>query len=684
MSQDRSIPPLDPWPVELAQAAVAATHNVLLTLDATGTIQHANPAALQALCLQLPAVCGRHFVDLLDVGSRAKGQRLLADVLSHSSTAVVELNHVTGDGNIVMIGYRALLLPQTAAGPQVLLIGQATAEMVATTERLIALNRRLSALFTLAATASRSLILPDLLQQALAVILTELQLQAGAILLAAVPVELDRALHAPREPHQLRVAAHQGFAPAFVERLADIESLTAFWNTTTRAEQQSVVQGTADEVGMQVSDLLYATGPLLTVGATPIMAETNLLGWLYVVTDRYDALPPDELELLSSVGNLLGPPVENARLYDALRETSGQLGAVLDGIDSGVLLTDQDGLVRYANARLGSLLEVTVAEWPGQPRADIMRSALQPVTQHTALFEGELWQVVAGEGRILRRFVQPVADHTGQPLGSLEVYSDVTQLLKTDQLRDEFVAAAAHDLKTPVTAVKGYAQIALRVASKLNEPRLVQQLTMINARSDDLALLMDSLLDMSRIQAGRLQLQISPVLVQDLVKHVIKHFDFDLQRKQRTITCQLPDEPLEVAWDRHRMEGVLINLIGNALKYSPDGGDIHLYARRIMQTADQGSYAVELTVTDHGIGIPPAERELIFQRFYRAREAVEHGFRGTGIGLYISHMIVHLHGGQMRAADALHGGQGTTMHIVLPTTAASAQHAGGMEDSPTV
>ncbi len=680
MFHHRSIPPLDTWPVELAQAAVEATHDLLLTLDATGTIQHANPAALQAL--SLPAVRGRHFVDLLDVGSRAKGLRLLEHVLGQSATAFVELNHVTGDGNIVMIGYRAVLLPQTAAGSQVLLIGQPTAETVATTERLIALNRRLSALFTLAATASRSLILAQLLQQALSVILTELHLQAGVILLADVPVELERALLAPPEPHQLRVVAHQGFAPTFVEQLADIERLAAFWNASTRAEQQSVVQGTADEVGIQAADLEYAAGPLLTVTATPIMAETNLLGWLYVITDRYDALPPDELELLSSVGNLLGPPVENARLYDALRETSGQLSAVLDGIDSGVLLTDQSGIVRYANARLGSLLEVTVAAWPGQQRADIMRLALQPVTQQSPLFEGELWQVVAGEGRILRRFVQPVADHTGQPLGSLEVYSDVTQLLKTDQLRDEFVAAAAHDLKTPVTAVKGYAQIALRVASKLNEPRLVQQLTMINARSDDLALLMDSLLDMSRIQAGRLQLQISPVLVQDLVKHVTKHFDFDLQRKQRTITCQLPEEPLEVAWDRHRMEGVLINLIGNALKYSPDGGDIHLQAQRVMEKANQGDDAVVLTVTDHGIGIPPAERELIFQRFYRVREAVERGFRGTGIGLYISQMIVSLHGGRMWASDALHGGRGTTMHIVLPTTAAPAPDDAGMDAPP--
>lgn len=669
MTQHPSAPPTSAWPAELAQAAVEASHQLLLTVDTAGIILHVNVAAVKALGPPMSLV-GQQFTDLLDIGSRVKGQRLLEQGLDQTGS-LVELNHVTGDGNLVMIAYRAVPVQRSDDPPQILLIGQPTAPTVATTQRLIALNRRLTALFALAATASRSLKLDDLLHQALSVILAELDLQAGIIWLADVPVALDRTQPTSLEAHQLRVVAQQGFTPTFITRLSDFEPLAAFWNTTIQAEQQSVVQGTADEVGIQATDLEYAIGPLLTIAATPIMADKNLLGCLYVVTDRYAALLADELELLSSVGNVLGPPVENARLYDALRETSGQLAAVLDGIDSGVLLTDQAGIVRFANARLGSLLQVPVTAWPGQRREDIIPPALQPLKQPSLLFDGELWEGGAEGSLVLRRFAQRVSDHTGQPLGSIEVYSDVTELIKTNQLRDEFVAAAAHDLKTPVTAVKGYAQIALRVANKLNEPKLVQQLTMINARSDDLAVLMDSLLDMSRIQGGRLQLQIEPVQVQDLVKRVSKHFDFDLQRKQRTIAYELPDQPLEVAWDRHRMEGVLINLLSNALKYSPEGGEISFAVRPVVGARDSESDAVELTVTDHGIGIPVAERELIFQRFYRVREAVEHGFRGTGIGLYISHMIVSLHGGRLWAADALHGGHGTTMHVLMPYRATS-------------
>jgi two-component system phosphate regulon sensor histidine kinase PhoR len=409
-------------------------------------------------------------------------------------------------------------------------------------------------------------------------------------------------------------------------------------------------------------------GPLFSVAATPLISETRLLGWMYVVSDRYGSFGSDELDVLRTIGNLLGPPVENARLYDALRQTSGRLAAVLEGIDSGVLLTDEQGVVRYANARLGALLDVDVADWPGRERTTVMPNNLRRFTLTSMLFDGDQWEVKGSSRRILRRFAESVADHTGATLGSIEVFSDVTQIYEMNQLKDEFVAAAAHDLKTPVTAVKGYAQIALRLARKIDDPKLLQQLTMINARSDDLRLLMDGLLDMSRIQAGRLQLDLQPLVVQNLIANVIKHFEFDLQRKQRAITCDLPSKPVEVEWDRHRIEGVLINLIGNALKYSPDGGDVNVRVQHVPHM-DGISDAVEIIVTDHGIGIPPAERKRIFERFYRTPEAVEYGFRGTGIGLYITHSIINIHGGHIWADNALHEGSGTSMYVRLPLIA---------------
>ncbi|HEX6289568.1 MAG TPA: ATP-binding protein, partial [Herpetosiphonaceae bacterium] len=654
-----------PWPADIAQAAVHASQNILIVLDAVGIIRYVNAAATSSLQYSAAQLIGASFVELLDPGSRNKGRALLAQAVPRQMTSVFELNQSAGDGQIMLIGYQAVALPSDAAsngaGPKILLVGQRMGNVVATTERLINLNRRLKALFTIVTAASRSIVLADLLHQALSVAIAELDLLAGLVLLADVPVEIDRAQYVPQlAPDQLRLAAQQGFTPAFIARLSEPQQFSAFWNNIIRRGEPSVVSGSADEVGIQASDLERLSDMLLTVIATPLIGERQLQGWLYVVTDRYRAASSDEVELLRTIGNLLGPVVENARLYDALLQTSGRLQAVLDGIDSGVLLLDQEDIVRYANARLGALFGVDVAGWPGKPRVAVVPTTVVPLAQSADAFHGELWEVIGPQRRILGRFADQVYDVNGMPLGSIEVYSDMTSFQEMNRLKDEFVVAAAHDLKTPVTAIKGYAQIATRLARKLDEPRLLQQLAMINARSDELAYLMDGLLDMSRIQGGRLWLDRETIHVDALIASVAKHFEFDLARRGRKLITDLPDMPLEVTWDRLRMEGVLINLIGNALKYSPDGGEIivgaHLSAGA---TAHDGW--VEITVTDHGIGIPPAERDLIFERFYRARHAIEQGFKGTGIGLYITRHIVELHGGRIWVGDALHGGPGTTI-----------------------
>lgn len=635
--------------------ALDASNDLLLLLDAAGSIRYANAAAARELGIE--TLGGQQWTHTLDEGSRGKAATLLRDARS-GPTAPFELHQTRSDGSIVTIEYRAL--PE--GDGQTLLIGRSLTETVATTQRLIALNQRLNALFAIAASA-RSLILAELLEQTLQITINELHLRAGAVFLADDPIAIASARPLPLlQPDQLQLIAQIGFTAAFEQRLRDPARRTAFWNTNIGGVVQAVKNGTADEIGIAPGDLLVDVGPLLTVAATPLRNDDRLFGWLYVLTDRYRALADDELDLLQTIGNLLGAPVENARLHDALVNARGRLEAVLAGIDSGVLLVDQGGSVRYTNPQLGALLGVHVGAWLGRARDDVMPTTLLPLHDTTRMLHDDLWELGGTPRRVLRRHAAPIADTDGQPLGSIEVYTDITQLQETTRLRDEFVAAAAHDLKTPVTAIKGYAQIARRLARRLDDDKLAQQLEMINARSDELTLLMDGLLDMSRIQAGRLHLDPDPFTVRELLDDVIRHFDFDLRRRQRALTVDLPPEPIDVEWDRTRMTGVLINLVGNALKYSPDGGSIAIGVQ-------QRGPCVEINVTDHGIGIPAAERDRIFERFYRVRSTVDHGFKGSGIGLYISQFIVRLHGGRIWATDALHGEQGTTLHVALPRVA---------------
>jgi signal transduction histidine kinase len=290
---------------------------------------------------------------------------------------------------------------------------------------------------------------------------------------------------------------------------------------------------------------------------------------------------------------------------------------------------------------------------------------MRRIERSSLAFDGDVLEWSGPLPRVLQRTIDDVYDGDGQPLGTIEVYADITHIEEVNQLKDEFVAAAAHDLKTPVTAIKGYAQIGLRLARRLDQPRLVQYLDMINTRSDELTYLMDSLLDVSRIQAGRLRLEIEPLLVHDLIAKVVQYFEFDLQRQQREIVVDLPPEPLRVEWDPPRMERMLINLISNAIKYAPHGGPIELRVRRL-PSPTAGTNDIEIAVTDHGIGIPSAERERVFGRFYRVRQTIEAGFKGTGLGLYISQSVVTAHGGTIWADAALHGGPGTTIFVRLP------------------
>ncbi len=121
-------------------------------------------------------------------------------------------------------------------------------------------------------------------------------------------------------------------------------------------ESTWVKEGSLEELGLVAADINLAVGPLLSLAVVPLRSEQGLLGWLYVVADRYHAFADAELETLVTIGNLLGPPIENTRLYAALLEKSGQLQAVLNGIDSGVLLVDRQNVVRYANQRLACCL----------------------------------------------------------------------------------------------------------------------------------------------------------------------------------------------------------------------------------------------------------------------------------------------------------------------------------------
>lgn len=224
------------------------------------------------------------------------------------------------------------------------------------------------------------------------------------------------------------------------------------------------------------------------------------------------------------------------------------------------------------------------------------------------------------------------------------------------QLRDEFLSIAAHELKTPLTNLSGYVQLILRQlkrAEQLEPTRVVRALEVMKGQADKLSRLLNQLLDISRLEDGKLMLERQPTDLTLLIQQIVSNAHAS---SQHTITLTLPPS-LEAPVDPLRLEQVLTNLLDNAIKYSPDGGPIDV----VLSQPEPA--AVELSVRDRGLGIPPEKREQIFERFYQAHGDGHMG--GLGLGLYISHQIVKLHGGEIRAEFPPDGGTRFIVHLPI-------------------
>ena len=238
------------------------------------------------------------------------------------------------------------------------------------------------------------------------------------------------------------------------------------------------------------------------------------------------------------------------------------------------------------------------------------------------------------------------------------------RLQELDHLKSQFLSIASHELRTPITAVSGFAQLALRDlqhrAAKGQDAygqeleRLTRQLTIIHDQSAKLGRLVRELLDVSRIQAGRLEFHLAPTDVTDVVRTVAEQVQMVSNGHRVEVDA---NGSITIMGDRDHLEQVVGNLVDNAIKYSPEGGPVRIRVRR------EGEQ-VHLAVEDEGIGIPADQVARVFDIFYRTSEAERRRTPGLGLGLFITRGIVERHGGRIWADSEV--GRGTTVHVMLP------------------
>jgi two-component system, OmpR family, phosphate regulon sensor histidine kinase PhoR len=363
---------------------------------------------------------------------------------------------------------------------------------------------------------------------------------------------------------------------------------------------------------------------------------------------------------LGALGRALNVMVQRLReQIQNLEAERAKATAILDGMVEGVVAVDGQECILLMNERARAMFGVGHGRGEGKPFLEVIRNAdLHEIFRsgRTAggVFRREV-RVVHPADRTLRVNAVPLR-FTGEDPGLVLVMDDVTELRRLEQVRTEFIANVSHELRTPLTAIQGYLETLLGGA--LDEPEHARRFVEIAFRhTERLGRLLNDLTDLSNIELGKVSLRLAPTPLRPVVDSVLELVAAKARDGEVTITADVSDA-MSVQADHDRLVQVLINLVDNAVKYTPAGGAVTVRAR---PTAEG---RIEVSVSDTGIGIPRADLPRITERFYRVDKARSRELGGTGLGLAIVKHLVLAHGGDM-AIDSEEG-RGTTVRVLLP------------------
>jgi two-component system phosphate regulon sensor histidine kinase PhoR len=400
----------------------------------------------------------------------------------------------------------------------------------------------------------------------------------------------------------------------------------------------------------------------------PIKHEGAVVGVVQLMNadSEYD---DEQFELAEGLVGLMGAAARNARLHEAGRaEAAARARAeataaerehaarVLDAVGDGVFLLDGEGLVRFWNraAELvtgkpgdrvwGRPAAETFADWErvaGQIPVSLGAEAARPVTLPVEVAGHELWL----------SFVA-----VRSPAGVVYAFRDLTVERRLDEAKSEFVATVSHELRTPMTAVIGAARTLMRDDIELSDERRRQLLEMIGAQGTRLTKIAEDVLIASRLDRDELRLEHDRVDLGELVREAVETMSEHLP-ESISLVASTETNGAAALGDRSRIEQVLVNLIDNAVKYSPGGGEVSV-------STSLADGAVRVEVRDSGIGIAPAEQDAVFQKFYRGELHGQPVRAGTGLGLYICRELVGRMGGTIGVSSE--PGEGSTFFFELP------------------
>lgn len=347
------------------------------------------------------------------------------------------------------------------------------------------------------------------------------------------------------------------------------------------------------------------------------------------------------------------------------RGRSAEFEQAFDALTLGVAIINHEGLVTYANGAAAVCLRRKREEIVGKPLAPLVtdervKQALDAVTNGNARPRAavEIEHRDSSGGGVLRFTIRPLWREG--VCGGLVTIDDVTQQRVADDSRNAFIAQATHELRTPLTNMRLYLDVA--VDDKSDAALRGKAMNVISQECRRLEHMVSEMLSVAQIEAGSLQLNRDDIRLTKLLEELQADYAGAASDKKINLQFVLPPKLPTVLGDREKFALALHNLIGNAIKYSPDGGRVTVTA-----AADAGS--LQIDVADTGIGIPVEEQERIFERFYRATDARARKITGTGLGLTLAREVARLHGGDITVQSQ--PGKGSTFTLTIPITGAA-------------
>ena len=486
-----------------------------------------------------------------------------------------------------------------------------------------------------------------------AAVLDEIVAQAPALLRA------DAAVVRLLEGEQLVVSAARGELP---DDLHETPSPATGWAGADAIQTRGAVAiGDVEAEGSRVVDPALAAGYRAFLAVPLVGSDEGQQGVLSVYARRPRNWQPEEVDALAALAGNASAALASAELYQRVALEKERSVAILANIADGIVAVDREGAVVLWNEAAERITGIRAADAIGRSTLQVLQRTLESGDETPPDAIGDrLLSIRRGDDEVWLSLTEAIMrDPAGAVSGRIFAFRDISAERVVEQMKSDFVTAVSHELRTPLTSIYGFAETLLRQDVLFGEDERRTFLGYIASESERLTTIVDQLLNVARLDTGDLQVNLAPTDVRAVASEVVHMARQAPGANGHDFVLELPAEPLDAEADGDKLRQILVNLVDNAVKFSPNGGKVTVAARRA------GEDAVEVRVVDEGIGIPEEEQRRIFTKFHRGDAITNNSSAtGTGLGLFIAHGLVAAMGGRMWVDS--HEGAGSSFAFELP------------------